>query len=129
MARHATGAKTSTPALATAVAGVFEINMQRSIDFYTAQIGLELESRYGDEFAGLQGPGITIGLHPTTPQAIAGSVSIGLGVDDVEEGRRLLQARGVAFSGDIVADPPMRFAFLNDPDGVPLYLAEQSEFL
>jgi hypothetical protein len=26
----------------------------------------------------------------------------------------------------IVADPPMRFAFLKDPDGVEVYLAEQS---
>jgi predicted enzyme related to lactoylglutathione lyase len=69
-------------------------------------------------------------LHPAKDgSAKPGSLSIGLGVDDVEASREQLEGRGVAFTGDIVADPPMRFAFLRDPDGVELYLAEQSEWL
>jgi len=104
-------------------------DMSRSIEFYTQRLGLKLKSRYGDEFAIVEGPGVTIGLHPTKKGGAApGSVSIGLGVDDVEAGRNQLRERGVAFSGDIVSDPPMRFAFLKDPDGVELYLAEQSEW-
>ena len=58
-----------------------------------------------------------------------GSLSIGLGVDDVEASKKQLEDRGVAFTGGIAEDPPMRFAFLRDPDGVELYLAEQSEWL
>ena len=50
-------------------------DMQRSIDFYTRQIGLELKTRYGNEFAILSGPGITVGLHPSSSNSAAGSVS------------------------------------------------------
>jgi catechol 2,3-dioxygenase-like lactoylglutathione lyase family enzyme len=104
-------------------------DMGRSIEFYTQRLGLTLKTRYGDEFAIVEAPGVTIGLHPSKQGgAKPGSVSIGLGVDDVEEGRKRLEDRGVAFAGSVVDDPPMRFAFLKDPDGVELYLAEQSEW-
>jgi catechol 2,3-dioxygenase-like lactoylglutathione lyase family enzyme len=103
-------------------------DMQRSIEFYTVRLGLKVKSRYGDEFAVIEGPGIMIGLHPATAVAPAGAVSIGFSVDDVEEGREQLRSRGIATEGDIVADAPMRFVFLKDPDGTQLYLAEQSEF-
>ena len=103
-------------------------DMQRSIDFYTAKMGLKLKARYGKEFALVEGPGLAIGLHPASSASPAGSVSIGFGVDNVEEGRDQLKARGIAVQNDIVVDPPMRFAFLKDPDGVSLYLAEQSQF-
>lgn len=39
-----------------------------------------------------------------------------------------LAQRGIAFAGNIVKDPPMCFAFFEDPDGVELYLAERSEW-
>lgn len=104
-------------------------NMQRSIDFYTNRLGLALKARYGDEFALVEAPGITIGLHPAREGgAKPGALSIGLGVDDIEASRKQLQDHGVEFSGDIVADPPMRLAFFRDPDGVEIYLAEQSEW-
>ena len=103
-------------------------DLQRSIDFYTTKLGLKLKARYGDEFAVIDAPGVAIGLHPATDTAPPGTVSIGFGVDDVEEGRKQLQGRGIVTDGDIIADPPMRFVFLKDPDGVQLYLAEQSEF-
>ena len=103
-------------------------DMQRSIDFYTTKLGLEVKSRYGDEFAVIEAPGVAIGLHPATGSAPAGAVSIGFGVDDVEEGLKQLQGRGITTDGNIISDPPMRFVFLKDPDGVQLYLAEQSEF-
>ena len=104
-------------------------NMQNSIDFYTERLGLRLSKRYGDEFAMLEGPGLTIGLHPAGENGSqAGSVWIGFGVDDVEQERTRLQSRGIEFQGEIIVDPPMRFAYLRDPDGVKLYLAEQAEF-
>lgn len=40
----------------------------------------------------------------------------------------IVEAPGVAIAGDIVADPPMRFAFFKDPDGAELYLAERSDW-
>jgi|HubBroStandDraft_4_1064222.scaffolds.fasta_scaffold00006_2 catechol 2,3-dioxygenase-like lactoylglutathione lyase family enzyme len=105
-------------------------DMQRSIDFYTKELGLPLKTRYGDEFAVVEAPGVTIGLHPAKEGgAKPGSLSIGLGVDDVAASRQQLVERGVTFNGDIVSDLPMRFAFLRDPDGVEVYLAEQSEWV
>jgi hypothetical protein len=69
-------------------------------------------------------------LHPVpnNGRAKEGSLSIGLGVDSVESSMKELAERGVTFAGDIVADPPMRFVFFKDPDGVELYLAERSDW-
>ncbi len=103
-------------------------DIQRSIDFYTTKLGLKLKTRYGNEFAVVEAPGLAIGLHPCTDTTPPGAVSIGFGVDDVEESRKQLQDRDIATDGDVVEDPPMRFVFLKDPDSVQLYLAEQSEF-
>jgi catechol 2,3-dioxygenase-like lactoylglutathione lyase family enzyme len=105
-------------------------DMERSIDFYTTALGLPLKTRYGNEFAVVEAPGVTIALHPTQNggRAKAGSLSIGLGVDSVETTMKQLAERGIAFAGGIVADPPMRFAFFTDPDGIELYLAERSEW-
>jgi catechol 2,3-dioxygenase-like lactoylglutathione lyase family enzyme len=105
-------------------------DMERSIDFYTKGLGLPLKTRYGNEFAIVEAPGVAIALHPVpnNGRSRAGSLSIGLGVDSVESSMKQLAERGVTFAGDIVADPPMRFAFFKDPDGVELYLAERSDW-
>ncbi|HXB84317.1 MAG TPA: VOC family protein [Candidatus Acidoferrum sp.] len=105
-------------------------DMERSIDFYTKKLGLPLRTRYGNEFAIVDAPGVVIALHPSPKgdPAREGSLSIGLGVDSVESSMDRLAQRGIAFAGDIVTDPPMRFAFFKDPDGVEFYLAERSEW-
>jgi len=105
-------------------------DMERSIDFYTKRLGLPLRTRYGNEFAIVDAPGVVIALHPApnSKPAGEGSLSIGLGVDSVESSMKRLAQRGIAFAGDIVTDPPMRFAFFKDPDGVEFYLAERSEW-
>src|SRR5579864_8061082 len=97
-------------------------DMDASVRFYTAISGFTVKSRYGDEFALVQGPGITIGLHPAGKQEV-GKVSIGLGVDSLEEAMPAFERNGIRFS-DIIEDPPMRFAFFHDPNGVELYLAQ-----
>jgi catechol 2,3-dioxygenase-like lactoylglutathione lyase family enzyme len=105
-------------------------DMERSIDFYTKRLGLPLKTRYGNEFAIVEAPGVLIALHPAPNDGPRkeGSLSIGLGVDSVESSMKTLAQRGIAFVGGIVADPPMRFAFFKDPDGVELYLAERSDW-
>jgi catechol 2,3-dioxygenase-like lactoylglutathione lyase family enzyme len=124
----------NTPATQTrfnqSMVTIIVADMERSIEFYTVQLGLRLKSRYGDEFALVEAPGITIGLHPVSKDGPVspGSLSIGLGVDSVDSSMEQLARRGVAFSGAAVNDPPMRFAFFKDPDGVELYLAERSEW-
>jgi catechol 2,3-dioxygenase-like lactoylglutathione lyase family enzyme len=105
-------------------------DMDRSLDFYTGHLGLQLRSRYGNEFAIVDAPGVTIALHPESGgrRSTAGDLSIGLGVDSVDAGMKALAKRGIEFVEDVVVDSPMRFAFFKDPDGVELYLAEQSEW-
>ena len=105
-------------------------DMERSIEFYTSRLGLPLRSRYGNEFAIVEAPGVTIALHPASSgeRAAGGKLSIGLGVDSVDAGIKELAKRGIEFADDVVVDSPMRFAFFRDPDGVELYLAERSEW-
>jgi len=53
------------------------------------------------------------------------SVSLGFGVDHLESAMAALQGKGVQFKGGITEDPGVRLAHFADPDGTPLYLAQQ----
>ena len=103
-------------------------NMDEAVCFYTEKLGLRLKARYGDEFAVVEAPGLTIGLHPqpSKPSAQSHPVSIGLGVASLESAMEELKARGVDFPLGIVEDPPIRLAYLADSAGMPVYLIEQS---
>jgi catechol 2,3-dioxygenase-like lactoylglutathione lyase family enzyme len=103
-------------------------DMERSVQFYTASLGLRLKARYGNEFAVLQAPGVTIALHPRTDGSGSAPMSIGLGVDSLEDSMRELQERGVSFVGRVIDDPPVRVIYVSEPDGIPIYLCEQSEW-
>jgi catechol 2,3-dioxygenase-like lactoylglutathione lyase family enzyme len=102
-------------------------DMDKAVQFYTLNLGFALKSRYGNEFAVVQGPGVTVGLHPGTGDQ-CGQISIGLSVDSLEDAMASARARGLNFNGDVVDDPPMRFAFFKDPDGVELYLAQETQW-
>ena len=101
-------------------------DMQRSIDFYTAKLGLKLLANYGGHFAQVQAPGVKLGLHPrrgAAPAAKGDGMSLGLRVDDLDAAAAALEARGVALRRSD-ADRGSRQAFFSDPDGYPLYLIE-----
>ncbi len=112
--------------------GVFTVyvsDMNRSVQFYTETLGMKLLERYGDHWASLDGgPGLTIGLHPATPEFPAGrqgSMAIGLYlVEPIERAVETLAKRGVTFSGPIASDKALSLAHFADPDGNPLYVAE-----
>jgi catechol 2,3-dioxygenase-like lactoylglutathione lyase family enzyme len=105
-------------------------DMDAAVRFYTETLGLHLKTRYGNEFAVVEAPGLTIGLHPLpTAQSPQGhSMSIGLGVESLEATMQKLAARGLRFIGPIREDPPIRIAYFAGPGGTPLYLCEQSEW-
>ena len=103
-------------------------DLDEAVGFYTTTLGLRLKARYGNEFAVLEAPGLTIGLHPQTKQSASPSMSIGLGVESLEVAMQRLSARGVKFIGAILEDPPVRVAYFSGPGGAPLYLCEQSEW-
>ena len=96
-------------------------DMDRSISFYES-IGLTLKNRWGNYYAQLTAPGLTIGLHPgndTTQQTKPGNISIGFTTDNFEEMQALLQKLSV----DITPRQEEGGSFLHftDPDGTPLY--------
>jgi predicted enzyme related to lactoylglutathione lyase len=103
-------------------------DLDEAVSFYSTTLGLRLKARYGKEFAVLEAPGLTIGLHPQSKQDSSPSMSIGLGVESLEAAMERLAARGVKFMGTIVEDPPVRVAYFSGPGGAPLYLCEQSDW-
>lgn len=107
---------------------VRDINV--SIQFYTATLGLALRMRAGNDWAEIDaGPGLMIGLHPATPHTPApgtrGSLAIGFNVTEpIEVVVKKLTTRGVHFHGPIIDDEHVRLAFFADPDANSLYLAQ-----
>ena len=103
-------------------------DMDRSVEFYVDKLGLELKVRYGNEWAEVAAPGVTLGLHQARgPLARSDpniGMSIGLAVDDIEAAVRDLKAKGILFPSSIRETNDLREASFTDPDGAPLYLAE-----
>jgi len=101
-------------------------DMDRAVQFYVDRLGLKLKARYGDEFAQVQCPGLTMALHPSSERLRPGkseSMSVGFGVEDLEEAMTGLKSKGIAF-GQIVDDGPVKLVSFEDPDGNPLYLSQ-----
>jgi catechol 2,3-dioxygenase-like lactoylglutathione lyase family enzyme len=108
---------------------VYVSDMDRAVRFYTGTLGLKLAYRFGDHWASVEaGRGLTIGLHPASPESPAGrmgSMHIGLELSgSLDEARKTLEARGVTFQSEVNEGKAGRFAAFEDPDGNPLYLAE-----
>jgi len=113
------------------IATIFVSEMQRSVDFYTNVLGLRLVHRAGDHWAQLDAGGLAIGLHPASDRNPApgtpGAITLGLALDvPIAEAVAALGAHGVEVRGPEPGDGGVRLAFFADPDGNPLYLAEES---
>jgi predicted enzyme related to lactoylglutathione lyase len=98
-------------------------NMDRAINFYVEGLGLTLKQRWGDHYAQVAAPGLVIGLHPTDKAVeTQNSVSLGFGVEKIEEAEARLKALGIAFNH--AEGKGGKFASFIDPDGTPLYFME-----
>ncbi len=121
----------STPVFTDANVTVMVSDMNRAVQFYVEKVGLKLKSRYGDNFAELQAAGLTVALHPAVEDGPrpgnSESLSIGQGVENLEQAMSTLRGRGVTF-GQVVSDGPVRLAFFKDPDGNPLYLSQMQKW-
>jgi catechol 2,3-dioxygenase-like lactoylglutathione lyase family enzyme len=111
------------------VVTVYVNDMDRAVEFYVNTLGFTLKERHGNHWASLDGgPGLTIGLHPTTAEVPAGrqgSIALGLYVErPITDAIKQLMGRGVNFAGPVKDDKALSLAFFTDPDGNPLYLAE-----
>ena len=96
-------------------------DMDQAVSFYQS-IGLELKNRWGNFYAQLTAPGITIGLHPTGNENIkgnSGNVSIGFTTEDINETRSSLEKLSINFSER--SEEGGQFLNFSDPDGTALY--------
>ena len=111
-------------------ATVFVLNMDRSVEYYTSVLGLKLTNRFGDHWATVQaGTGLTIGLHPASPEYPApgtkGGIMLGLEIDEaIEIVVDRLKDRGVKVKGAIARSESGNFAHFEDPDGNEIYIWE-----
>ncbi len=104
-------------------------DMDRAVDFYAGVLGFHLKERYGPHWATVEGPGITVGLHPASdrapPPGTRGALMIGLGVRSLDAAVEELQGKGVQFTPQ--SDPGggrVSEVFFSDPDGNQLYLIQ-----
>jgi catechol 2,3-dioxygenase-like lactoylglutathione lyase family enzyme len=112
-------------------ATIYVSDMQRAVDFYTGALGLRLVFRADDHWAQLDAGGMAIGLHPAADHNPApgtpGAITVGLAVDvPIAEAIAALAAHGVEVRGPVPGGGGTSLAFFSDPDGNPLYLAEEA---
>jgi len=96
-------------------------DMDRSISFYQS-IGFTVKQRWSNFYAQLAAPGITIGLHPSTPENLkenSGNLSIGFTTDNLEETKKSLQQLSIPITER--KEEGGQFLHFNDPDGTALY--------
>ena len=98
-------------------------DMDKAIEFYTGILGFKLKNRYGDHWAGIEGPNLSIGLHPMGDKIRAGdNFQIALRVENLDKAISELSIKGIHFK--IQDDTQLKLAFFNDPDGNVLYLTQ-----
>ena len=109
---------------------VFVTDMDRSVRFYTEQLGLRLLQRFANAFATIDGGhGLTIGLHPVDSAGPAAAPKTGLAIGlyltgGMRDAVSALRDRGVSVGPPIVDEDVGVFSYFTDPDGNSLYVAE-----
>lgn len=110
-------------------------NLERSIAFYTQQLGFELKHQQGSAFASvsrdgldllLSGPGSSGArdLPGGEPQLPGGWNRLVLAVNDLASLVASLKEKGNSFRSDIISGPGGRQIQVLDPDGNPVELFE-----
>jgi catechol 2,3-dioxygenase-like lactoylglutathione lyase family enzyme len=109
-------------------ATIYVSDADAALRFYSEVLGMRVKSHWGKDFAELEMPGITIGLHPASKSGpkpgTNGSISVGLEVDDLDSEVTKLKEKRVVFQGSVLEDGPVRIAFFGDPDGNSFYLTQ-----
>lgn len=104
-------------------------DLERSVRFYTDTLGFKVTERRDDlQFIHVDCgiPGLQLGLSAGSARPVApGTMILNFDVrGDVDEARRLLESRGVAFDGPTQVIPgKVRLAEFKDPDGYVIRLA------
>ena len=96
-------------------------DLEISISFYES-IGLTVKNRWGNHYAQLTAPGISIGSHPTDNANLtgnSGNISIGFSTDNFEEAKSDLQKLSINTSDR--QEEGGQFKHFKDPDGTAPY--------
>ena len=96
-------------------------DMDAAVSFYQS-LGFAVKNRWGNYYAQVTAPGITIGLHPANNGNLrgnSGNVSIGFTSDDLEETRSSLEKLSIAVAER--SEEGGQFLNFTDPDGTALY--------
>lgn len=96
-------------------------DLGKSVTFYES-IGFTVKNRWGNHYAQLTAPGITLGLHPTNDSNLtgnSGNVSIGLIMEDIFKAKSLLEELSIKIT-ERQEEGGLFFHFV-DPDGTALY--------
>lgn len=103
-------------------------DLDRAVRFYQDTLGFELRLRsdtlqWAELTFGM--PNVAVGLGAGAEVKGSGSVSLNLGVEDVDAARTALEAKGVKFAGPTMTVPDkVKLAEFSDPDGNRIRLAE-----
>ena len=93
--------------------------MNRSVSFYQS-IGFTLQNRWGNNYAQLTAPGLTIGIHPAGEGFTgSGNISIGFTTDNFDETKNHLSS--LAIHTQLREEEGGKFIHFADPDGTMLY--------
>ena len=99
-------------------------SMDKSIAFYES-IGLKLKNRWGDNYAMIEGPGITLGIHPGAEEnSGSGDLSIGFMVPSFGEAKDLLKKNNIKITQEAPDGKSGKYLHFKDPDGTLLYFVE-----
>ena len=103
---------------------VFTRDIQRAKEFYAGTLGLEIESE-GESDMEFRCGQVTLDVFDPSSigqQFAVSPAGLALRVNDVDEARAELEAKGVVFDGETIETGVCRMASFKDPDGNALLL-------
>jgi catechol 2,3-dioxygenase-like lactoylglutathione lyase family enzyme len=103
-------------------------DLDRAVKFYQEVLGLRVAFREGSRWAELDAGSIRLALHGAVEgrPIETGGAAAAFRVDDLDEARLALEARGVEFDHQGEVEGYGRFALFRDPDGNIVSLIERS---
>ena len=96
-------------------------DMDESIRFYE-QIGMKVKSRWGNHYAMLTGPGITLGIHPGGDGKPDSHISIGFIIENIDDAKSLFEKNNITYKSS--NDGSGIFAHTKSPDGTTVYFMQ-----